>query len=124
VKPINREIEFVVGMALATKDGQRIDNAFIVDKEIKVYEHKDLAETYTYYHIVSDFGNKLTLTHNEITELFDVADWWWECERDEVEFGKDVWFELKGSDHKSLSDRIGRQLLLLNDLKEEYCGSK
>jgi hypothetical protein len=124
VKPINKEIEFVVGMALATKDGQRIGNAFIVDKEVKVYEHKDLTETYTYYHIVSDFGNKLTLTHNEIAELFDVADWWWECESDEVEFGKDVWFELKGSDHKSLSDRIERQLLLLNDLKEEYCGSK
>lgn len=102
MKPINKEIEFVVGMALVTKDGQRIGNAFIVDKEIKVYEHKDLTETYTYYHIVSDFGNKLTLTHNEIAELFDVA----------------------GSDHKSLSDRIERQLLLLNDLKEEYCGSK
>jgi hypothetical protein len=119
VKPINKEIEFVVGMALATKDGQRIGNAFIVDKEVKVYEHKDLTETYTYYHIVSDFGNKLTLTHNEIAELFDVANWWWECERSEA-----FWFELKGSDHKSLSDRIERQLLLLNYLKEEYCGSK
>ncbi len=119
MKPINKEIEFVVGMALATKDGQRIGNAFIVDKEVKVYEHKDLTETYTYYHIVSDFGNKLTLTHNEIAELFDVANWWWECERSEA-----FWFELKGSDHKSLSDRIERQLLLLNYLKEEYCGSK
>lgn len=67
-QPINRRFTPEVGMALATRNGQRIGNAAIIAKEES--EHGTLYVTTT------DFGNMMRLTENEVYELFEVANWW------------------------------------------------
>lgn len=67
-QPINRRFTPEVGMALATKNGQRMGNATIIAKEES--EHGTLYVTTT------DFGNTMRLTENEVHELFEVANWW------------------------------------------------
>lgn len=78
VKPINRVFTPEVGMALATKNGQRCGNGFIIADEYKTYTRIDCEETYHLFHVITDYGNLMTLTEREVVEMYDVADWW--CE--------------------------------------------
>lgn len=122
MKPINREFTPEVGMALATKNGQSVGNGFIVDVEVKTFVYKKsilnetLAETLIVYHIITDFGNVIKMTHNEVLELYDVAEWWWEMEERYLNHERVLF------DHRSFKDRLDRQIELLNELKENYCG--
>ncbi len=74
VKPINRSsFEPEGGMALATKNGQRMGNAFIVSKEAVPLCREHVA---VFYNILTDYGNSLSLLPSEINDMFDVAEWW------------------------------------------------
>lgn len=122
MKPINREFTPEVGMALATKDGQAVGNGFIVDVEVKTLTYQKLilnevvTEVLTLYYVVTDFGNVMKLTHNEVLELYDVADWW--CEMEESQLNNErVMF-----DHRSFIRRLDCQINLLEEIKEKYCG--
>lgn len=71
-----------VGMALATRNGQHFGNAFIIGEEIKTYQHQvglagELKDgSVKVYHVITDFGNMLTLTDGEVQEMYEVANWW------------------------------------------------
>jgi hypothetical protein len=119
MKPINREFTPIVGMALATKDGQRCGNAFVVMKEVTVYTLKkselndEIKETVELFHVLTDFGNVMKLTKNEVNELFDVANWWCEQEDTKIEGG---WYQ---TDFMCPVARIKRQMELLADVLKE-----
>jgi hypothetical protein len=108
MKPINRKFTPEVGMALATKDGQRCGNAFIIKEEDENYGG---VETFHLFHVLTDFGNVMRLTENEVIELFDIADWW--C--------KEVTFTGFSTipNPKCPVARIKRQMELLTELLEE-----
>jgi hypothetical protein len=108
MKPINRKFTPEVGMALATKDGQRCGNAFIIKEEDKNYGG---VETFHLFHVLTDFGNIMRLTENEVIELFDIADWW--CE--EVTF---TGFSTMPNPSCPVA-RIKRQMELLTELLEK-----
>jgi hypothetical protein len=81
MKPINRAFTPIVGMALATKDGQRCGNGHVINEEYKCYG----TNTFHLFHVMTDFGHVMKLTKNEVNELFDVANWWVEQEDNQVE---------------------------------------
>ena len=115
----NREFTPIVGMALATKDGQRIGNAFVINKETKTYTfrkttlNEELKETVEIFHIISDFGNTFKMTAGEINEVFEIAEWWIEQEDNQVE---GVQYQ---TDFMCPVARIKRQIELLTDVLKE-----
>ncbi len=110
VKPINREFTPEVGMALATKNGQRCGNGFIISDEYKTYTRIDCEETYHLFHVLTDFGNLMTLTEREVVELYDVADWW----------GAKIMFGLSQSvNPRCPVARIKHQIALLTEVLNE-----
>jgi hypothetical protein len=68
-----REFTPEVGMALATRNGQKVGNGFVVGEDVETYHGNEVV---TVYHVLSDFGNQFTLTKGEVNELYEVASWW------------------------------------------------
>ncbi len=120
MKPINREFTPIVGMALATKDGQRCGNGFVVMKEVTIYTLKkselngEIKETVELFHVLTDFGNVMKLTKNEVNELFDVASWW-----DDQAFGGEFGNGPQFDNFMCPVARIKRQMKLLVDVLKE-----
>jgi hypothetical protein len=56
-----------VGAALATRDGRRFGNALVF--------YIDGAEESTLFHIITDMGNTLTLTQDELADGFYSPSW-------------------------------------------------
>jgi hypothetical protein len=119
MKPINRAFTPIVGMALATKDGQRCGNGFVINKETKTYTlrksalNDEIKETIEVFHIISDFGNTFKMTVGEVNELFEIAGWWCEQEDNKIEGG---WYQ---TDFMCPVARIKRQIKLLTDVLKE-----
>lgn len=119
MKPINRAFTPIVGMALATKDGQRCGNGFVIGKETKTYTlrksvlNDEFTETFEVFRIITDFGNTFKMTVGEVNELYDVADWWVEQEDNQVE---GLFYQ---TDFMCPVARIKRQIELLTDVLKE-----
>lgn len=119
MKPINRAFTPIVGMALATKDGQRCGNGFVIGKETKTYTTQRASlnsveeVSYKLYHILTDFGNVMKMTDDEVNELFDIANWWSQ-EEDNLLSGS--WYDTA---FMSPSARIKRQIELLTDVLKD-----
>lgn len=79
-QPINRKFAPEVGMALATRNGQKVGNGFVIGEETKTYQlvlsGKLKDDSVTVYHVLTDFGNMMTLTKEEVNEFYEVANWW------------------------------------------------
>jgi hypothetical protein len=107
MKPINRSsFEPEVGMALATKNGQRTGNAFIVSKESVPEGREDVA---VFYNIITDYGNRLSLLPSDINDMFDVADWW-------IQQGTFMEIDHPNAfNHRCPKQRIQRQIELLTE---------
>ena len=114
MKPINRSsFEPEVGMALATKNGQRTGNAFILSKESVPLCREYVA---VYYTILTDFGHTLKLLPSAINDMFDVAEWWIE-QRTFIEIDHPNAFN-----HRCPKQRIERQIELLTEALEYITG--
>lgn len=111
MKTINREFTPIIGMALATKDGQRCGNGFVVNEEDENYGG---AETFHLFHVLTDFGNVMKLTKNEVNELFDTANWW-----DDQAFGGEFGNGPQFDNFMCPVARIKRQMELLVDVLKE-----
>jgi len=110
MKPINRAFTPIVGMALATKDGQRCGNGYVINEEDEDYGD---TETFHLFHVLTHFGNVMKLTKNEVNELFDVANWWSAQEAIKIE---GAWCQ---TDFMCPVARIKRQIKLLTDVLKE-----
>jgi len=119
MKPINQEFTPIVGMALATKDGQRCGNGYVINKETKTYKTQraslNLVEEVSFelFHVITDYGNVMKLTDEEVNELFEIAGWWCEQEDTKIEGG---WYQ---TDFMCPVARIKRQIELLTDVLKE-----
>lgn len=60
------------GTQLSTKDGRRVGNAVVVDDGSW---SGGLFQQWFFYVVVTDFGNKLELTAQEIEEMFHEPKW-------------------------------------------------
>jgi hypothetical protein len=110
MKPINRAFTPIVGMTLATKDGHRCGNGYVINEEDEDYGG---AETFHLFHVMTDFGNVMKLTTNEVNELFYISNWWLEQEDNKIE---GAWYQ---TDFMCPVARVKRQIKLLTDVLKE-----
>jgi hypothetical protein len=109
MKPINRAFTPIVGMALVTKDGHRCGNGYVIHEEYKCYG----TDTFHLFHVMTDFGNVMKLTTNEVNELFEISSWWLVQEDNKIEGG---WYQ---TDFMCPVARVKRQIKLLTDVLKE-----
>lgn len=61
----------VPGLQLSTRDGRRMGNAVVIE----THEHCSLFKSWEVSTVITDIGNKLELTTNELWELFHEPKW-------------------------------------------------
>lgn len=66
--------ELKVGVQLCTKDGRRMGNAVVTGQRTATWAYKD-GTVPEIYEVVTDVGNKMRLTTNEVDELFYIGDY-------------------------------------------------
>ena len=66
---IGRSYYWEAGSQLSTKDGRKCGNAVIVELVFSVLKRSHA------WVVVTDAGNEMTLTYNELNELFHPPEW-------------------------------------------------